>query len=512
MKRTLSMILVMSLVLLSIVGCTSTGKENAGTASGGKGEKDDSKKIKIDMMIASWKGGGWPDNHHPIIKHINEKFNVDLQIQWVPNANFAEKLNVIAASGKLPDIIRMDSPSLYLKWVEQSVFLDLKPHLPEYSNLQNIAKPDEWALLNPKDQIFGIPIYATAQNTIYVRADWLTKLGIPVPTAEEFTIETFYEIAKAFTTQDPDGNGKNDTFGFSALGNSSLMGIPELFAAFGLANGWKEDGGQLIPMQTQSEEWKAFLTFMNRAYKEGVFDKDFITNTNFNEKYAQGKVGFADMHYQFSQQTNQQLQTISPGAEFVELAPPMGANGTRGNSTPTSGTIKVVLSKDVDAEKRDRILEMFDWWVSPKGEDILKNGIENIHYKKNNNGAYEMTDDLKAEGEGRQSLLWNWVLRNNSNTFNTYKWSDPTWAKEMEQSIDNAGKYPYKNASDPYIFSSATYLAKGTALNESFHKSVIEIIAGKKPVERIDEAIAEWKRNGGDKIIEEVNAAYTANP
>ena len=54
-------------------------------------------------------GWGWPDNHHPIIKHINEKFNVDLQIQWVPNANFAEKLNVIAASGKLPDIIRMDS-------------------------------------------------------------------------------------------------------------------------------------------------------------------------------------------------------------------------------------------------------------------------------------------------------------------------------------------------------------------------------------------------------------------
>ena len=83
------------------------------------------------------------------------------------------------------------------------------------------------------------------------------------------------------------------------------MGIPELFAAFGLANGWKEEGGQLIPMQTQSEEWKAFLTFMNRAYKEGVLDKDFITNTNFNEKYAQGKVGFADMHYQFSQQTNQ---------------------------------------------------------------------------------------------------------------------------------------------------------------------------------------------------------------
>lgn len=254
MKRMLSMIMIVSVVLLSIVGCTSTGQQDAGTASGENGDKE-KEKIKIDMMIASWKGGGWPDNNHPIIKHINEKFNVDLQIQWVPNANFAEKLNVIAASGKLPDVIRMDSPSLYLKWVEQGVFLDLKPHLDEHSSLQSIAKPEEWALLNPKDQIFGIPIYATAQNTIYVREDWLAKLDIPIPTAEEFTIDKFYEIAKAFTTQDPDGNGKNDNFGFSALGNSSLLGIPELFAAFGLANGWKEEGGQLIPMQVQSDEW-----------------------------------------------------------------------------------------------------------------------------------------------------------------------------------------------------------------------------------------------------------------
>lgn len=512
MKRMLSIILVMSLVFLAAVGCSSAGSGDTGTASGTNGDKDKPKKIKIDMMIASWKGGGWPDNNHPIIKYIDDKFNVDLQIQWVPNANFYEKLNVIAASGKLPDVMRIDSPSQYLKWVEEGVFQDLKPQLAQYPHLQSIAKPEEWALLNPKDQIFGIPIYATAQNTIYVRKDWLDKLGIPVPTPDTFTIDQFYDMAKAFTTQDPDGNGKNDTFGFSALGNASLLGMPELFAPFGLANGWKEENGKLIPMQVQSDEWKAFLTFMSRAYKEGVLDKDFVTNTNFNEKYAQGKVGFADMHYQFSQQTNQQLQTIAPGAKFVELAPPMGKDGMRGTSTPTSGTIKVVLSKDVDAEKRDRILQLFDWWVSPEGEDILKNGIENIHYKKNSSGAYEMTDELKAEGEGRQSLLWNWVLRNNSNTFNTYKWSDPTWAKEMEQSIDNAGKYPYKNASDAYLFSSNTYLEKGTALDESFHKTVIEIIAGKKPVESIDEAIKEWKSSGGDQIIEEVNAAYTANP
>ncbi|CAG7619084.1 extracellular solute-binding protein [Paenibacillus allorhizosphaerae] len=511
MKKMFSTTIAISLLLGVAAGCVQRDA-NLQNADVSTEEPDEmSENIRIDMVIASWKGGGWPDNNHPTIKYINHKFNVDLQIQWVPNANYAEKLNVIAASGKMPDVIRIDSPNLFLKWANQGVFLDIQPYLPQYPQLKRISSPEEWGILNPKGKIYGIPIHATSQNTIYVRADWLHNLGIELPGNDEFTIDRFYEMAKAFTTQDPDGNGKQDTVGFSVLGNSIHMGMPELLASFGIANGWQEKDGQLIPTQIQSEEWKSFLTFMRKAYEEGVLDKDFMTNTNFNEKYAQGKVGFADMHYQLSRQTNQQLQSIAPNARFVELSPPIGKNGMRGNTTPTSGMIKVVLSKDVNEKKRNRILSMFDWWVSAEGEQIIKNGIEGYHYKKLANGSYEMTDALKAEGEGRQSLLWNWVLRSNSNTFNIYRWSDPVWAKEMEQSIANAGKYPYKNAGDAYIDSSASFAEKGKPLADKFQKTLIEIIAGKKPVESIDDAIAQWKRDGGQKIMDEVNAAYKAN-
>lgn len=519
MKKAFVMALALCMALVVIAGCAkkeeSGGSGNAASpsasspsaaASGDNGDK--SEKIKIEMMAASWTGGGWPDNNHPIIQYINDKFNVDLQIQWVPNANFAEKLNVVSASGQMPDAIRVDS-GMFLKWVDEGVFLDLKPYLSEYPTLQNVAKPEEWAILNPKDKYYGIPIYETAQNSVYVREDWMNNLGLPMPGPDEFSVDKFYEIAKAFTTQDPDKNGKPDTFGFSALGNSLQMGNPTLLAAFGIANGWKEENGQLVPMQTQTAEWTAYLNFMKKAYDEGVLDKDFITNTNFNEKYAQGKVGFAlDMHYQFSQQTNEKLQAIAPGAKFAELSPPIGAGGVRGTRTPTSGMLKLVLSNDMDEKKRERMLEILDWWVSPEGEDILKNGIEGIHYQKNADGSYEMTDALKAEGQGRQSLLWNWMLRGNTNTFNIYKWNDPEWATGMEQSIENARKYPYKNASDGYLSASDTFTKQGKVLDDKFLQAVLEIIAGRKPVESINDAVAEWKKNGGDKIVAEVNAAY----
>ncbi|WP_309119743.1 extracellular solute-binding protein [Paenibacillus sp.] len=512
MKKALSTLVALLMVTGIAAGCSSQGGSVPETTDGAPNVEpgDASEKIKIEMMAASWAGGGWADNNHPTIQYINEKFNVDLQMQWIPNANFYEKLNVIAASGQFPDVIRIDSPGVFMQWAEQGALLDLSSDLSDYPTLQGVATPEEWQLLNPEGRIFGIPIYNTAQNTIYVREDWMKKLGIELPGEDEFTIEKFYEIAKAFTEQDPDGNGQRDTFGFSALGNSSNLGIPELLAAFGIANGWKEQNGELIPMQAQAEEWKKFLSFMNTAYNEGVLDQDFITNTNFNEKYAQGKVGFADMHFQFSQNTNKQLQSFIPGAAFVELSPPIGEDGSRGNNTPTSGMIKVVLTKNVDEKKRERILQLFDWWMSPEGEDIIKNGIEGAHYKKNADDSYEMTEALQAEGEGRQSLLWNWVLRSNSNRFNIYKWSDPEWAAKMEQSIVNAKKYPYKNAADEFIVSSPAYTEKGSALNQKFQNTVIEIIAGKKPVDTIDDAIQEWKQGGGDQIIEEINAAYKA--
>ena len=50
---------------------------------------------------------------------------------------------------------------------------------------------------------------------LVIRKDWLDKLGLEVPT----TPEELLAVAKAFTEQDPDGNGKNDTYGLGGFIN-----------------------------------------------------------------------------------------------------------------------------------------------------------------------------------------------------------------------------------------------------------------------------------------------------
>ena len=41
-----------------------------------------------------------------------------------------------------------------------------------------------------------------------VRKDWLDKVGMSMPK----TTDDLYQLAKAFTTKDPNGDGKKDTY------------------------------------------------------------------------------------------------------------------------------------------------------------------------------------------------------------------------------------------------------------------------------------------------------------
>ncbi|MBO1722884.1 sugar ABC transporter substrate-binding protein, partial [Extibacter sp. GGCC_0201] len=51
-----------------------------------------------------------------------------------------------------------------------------------------------------------------------IRQDWLDNLGLYMPT----TAEELLDVMRAFTFDDPDGNGKDDTYGFTAAGGGTV--------------------------------------------------------------------------------------------------------------------------------------------------------------------------------------------------------------------------------------------------------------------------------------------------
>ncbi|HZG85415.1 extracellular solute-binding protein [Paenibacillus sp.] len=515
MKKMTTLALCSALLVGTMAGCSGaaeTAQKSANTPQEGTGATqpasadDMSEKITINLMTRSYAGGGWEPNH-PMVEEMNKRLNIDLKIEWVPLANYQEKLNVMAASNNFPDVFYITNAE-FVKWQSKGIFMDVKPELDQYPNIQKHIPEVSLAHFNPKDKYYGIPFYyQDARDSLAIRQDWLDKLGLKMPE----TVDEFYEVAKAFATQDPDGNGQHDTVGFSLeispAGALQFAGVPYyMYGAFGLANGWKaDDNGELIPMQVQSEELKNFIGFLRKAYAEGVLDRDFaiLKARDTLNKLEAGKSGVANVNpQQLYTETLPTLTKTHPEAVLTQLAPPAGPNGQRGMpSIPTAD--KIVINSKIDPKKQQRILKMMDYMLSDEGYDFVKHGIEGVHYKKISDTQYEQ---LEASKTDRQFLLLGWFFKRFDPMFLIYKWMNPEQVETIKTYFDNNAKYVVKN--DGFGLVSETAIKVGANIDRKWMDTMVKIIAGQAPIEDIDKAIAEWRASGGDKIIEEINAEY----
>ncbi|SDE20545.1 carbohydrate ABC transporter substrate-binding protein, CUT1 family [Paenibacillus sp. UNCCL117] len=501
MNKKLSVLCALLLSVGGIMGCSKqpdAGGPGKSAEPAAAAELDE--KLTINWMARAYQGGGWPDDH-PMIQELNRKFNVDLKIQWVPAANYKEKLNVLAASNDFPDVFLVLS-SEFNKWKKQGLFLDTQPVLSQYPNLAAIP-PEAARILNPKGKMLGFPYYITqTRDSLSVREDWLKALNLQPPK----TMDEFYEVAKAFATRDPDGNGKQDTSGFSFYidTDSVFRDLEFAMAAFGLGNQWSEVNGQLVPYQTQVEEWKKLLTFLSKAYSEGVLDKDFAVNKVRGplDKFEASKIGFANINPNQYKSTTDNLTKLVPTAVHAPIDPPKGPTGLTGTQS-LDMLDKNVINAKIDPKKQRRILMMLDYFLSPEGSDFIKHGIEGTHYKKVSADKYEK---LPAADKDRQNLINNWIFRPFDPGIQMYKWEDPAQHQFIREMFARNEKHRWANAAAG--LESETMNRSGANLNAKFVEAVTKIIMGRDPVSAIEKASADWLAGGGSKIIDEINKAY----
>ncbi|MEK3725687.1 extracellular solute-binding protein [Paenibacillus sp. FSL H8-0034] len=461
-----------------------------------------SEKISINMMSIAYEGGAWSDKH-PVIDELNKKLNIDLKIQWVPSDNYVEKLGVMAASNSFPDVFRINSAE-FLKWRDKGVFLDIAPILKNYPNLTKEIPMETYAIGNPKGKIYALPNWTPeSRETLFIRQDWLTKLNLKAPT----TTDELYEVAKAFAKNDPDGNGKDDTIGYSiAIQNNrsfSRAADPIRFA-FGLANSWKEVNGAIVPWQAQTKELKDFLGFMSRMYKDGILDKDFAINKGQDPdfKFEANKVGFTDVPATNIYDTGlPNLQKLVPTAEAVQLVPPKGPTGLQGNTTYAT-TNKVVINAKIDQKKQERIMALMDYMVTPEGHSLITYGVEGIHYKKTGE-KYEVLPAFETD----RPMLINFWFFHKLDPLNTVRpWEDQEKPKKVLALFDVNKKYAVIDKGAGLF--SETSTKSGATLDQKLMSEMVAIIMGEKPVDAIEAAVDAWKKNGGDNIISEMNEQY----
>jgi putative aldouronate transport system substrate-binding protein len=510
MKKQYLLGLAMLIAVSGISACSTkdSGKSEAGVASpstpAGASLDDGKELMNISLMAPQYAEIG-PSSDSALVKKLNEKLNIKLDIQWIPGASYNDKISVLAASNSLPDVYRITTKD-YLQWRDKGVFMDVTPSLKSYPNLTKHLPEAAWKELNPGSSYYGIPYYGIPHLfSMSIRKDWLDKLNLKAPE----TIDEFYNTAKAFVTQDPDGNGKADTTGFSILvnANGTFGNAAYLQGAFGLGNEWSLKDGKLVAMQAQREELKGFIGFLRKAYAEGVLDKDFLVMkpADARNKLWNGQTGIQLVNpNEVTRLDIPNIKKNAPKAELVQLLPPAGPTGIRATQTDGMGQNKVVINKNADPKKQQRILKLLDYMLSDEGYDLIKEGIEGVDYKKKDDGSFE-----KLQTKEAGYLFSVNFFRRADKGIQLHKYHDKDYVKQVEQWLTNNDKYDWPNAAIGLAAETEAYKKINiTTLDSKWMSSMARVIAGDAPMEELDKAVDEWLKNGGEQLTKEVNEIF----
>ena len=229
------------------------GSNGSTDTGGGKGDAEASTKDTISWMTML---------HTPappsgdIESKLEEHTGINIDFSWIPDASKDERINAALASNSLSDIVTLTDikNTTVRNALASGMFWDVEPYLEEFPNLANISEARlESSRIN--GHIYGVPFQKPiARYGIVVRKDWLENLGLDVP----HTLEDLEKVAQAFTENDPDGNGKDDTVGFVERNESFNVGFRSLTGYFGAGNWFTvTEDNEVIPSFMQPEIGRA---------------------------------------------------------------------------------------------------------------------------------------------------------------------------------------------------------------------------------------------------------------
>lgn len=324
-RKILSLVMAFALIMAMLSGCGNKSDNNSG--------KNNNQGKTPNLLIFShgWEAfdGAEKDS---VWRKIEKRANVTFDLSGVSLNSYIEKINMMVNTNEAPDVFfyLSDESYTYAKWAEQGMLLNFDDYVKDdskYPNIYRLLNSVEYRDLKYNGMHTLLPSIAPENNwAIYIRQDWLDNLGLKQP----ITLEEFAAVMESFTTQDPDRNGKNDTYGLSSC-KDSFWFMP-FFAAFCPKDDWNYSAdGKSMEYYYYTSGYKEYLRYMANLYSKGCIVKDYYTKTDDMkiEDFASGKAGIlihnADTHIQniMSKVLNANLTVFIPWVPGLVLNIPM---------------------------------------------------------------------------------------------------------------------------------------------------------------------------------------------
>lgn len=483
-------------------------------------------------------GDSFKDNVYT--RFVKEKLNVEPQAAWeTDSGNYSQKVALSITSGDIPDVLQVGRTT-FKQMVENDLIADVTDVYEacisdELREMYDSYGQELFDQVSVDGRMYGIPATSLPgqHNLLWIRQDWLDKLGLEAPT----TVEELEEVAKAFVEQDPGGNGEGQTIGLTlaADGESGQVwtkynvshGANTIFSAYGAYPGnWIDVDGE-VQYGSIQPEMKKGLEVLHRFYEEGILDKEFAVrkSADRDELVASGRVGILFCPWWGYSGIPESIGN-NKDAEWTIISGPVDENGNlnvaandplqdmlvirKGYEHPEAiiKTLNVCYSMykrwdEEGAKILDETAPNMLWSAMPNPiqigyKDSLKRQRENVKeaVEARDPGLIKDIEDVSIynsivaceEAEDPKEDIWlyqEWLVRT--------------------KGIDAAIADNVKIKDVEFYGQTDSMPLKWSNLEKLEVETYIQIITGEQPVDYFDTFVENWKAQGGDDITAEVN-------
>ncbi len=396
-KRVLSIVMVLMLFALIASSCKqkapvdsaattqtpTTTKMAAQTTEAAKPEV-----IKPVTLRAVLQAGAEVDlMNNSVLKRVEEVTGITLDIEAPPSANYWDRTRVIVASGDYPDFMAQGTDVDLERWAGEGILADITEMRKEYPNLMKNISEMQWgdARALSTGKIHAVPRPNSYDRWGYmINQEWLDNLGLKAPS----TVDEFLNVVRAFTKDDPNRSGRDDTYGVSFGSNSDNKTVTLrhdfLSTAYHISAhpGMPDADGNFRTNPTRLM-YLDYLDLFKLMWEEDIVDREFITQkgTAHYEKLAQDRVGIIgnsdkDIFGSFYDQFEILDEDLGKFTYHQPLK--LNADSEAYYMMPPSNWMAFHIFSNSD--KIDDVLRFLDFANSEEGYKLFAFGVEGEHY------------------------------------------------------------------------------------------------------------------------------------
>ncbi len=484
---------------------------------------------------------GENDIHNNVWTRAYEQLlGIKVSYKWVVDGSmYAQKLGLSVNSGDIPDMFRVSPAQLHL-FQEAGLLADLTDVYEAVASpkTRDVLMQDPTSLKagTIAGRLWGIPLTDAAvasASLLWIRQDWMDKLGIAAPTS----MADVLEISRRFITEDPDGNNAPDTIGLCVTKSvwSAFANLSGFFNGYHAYPGiWYERNGALVYGSVQPEMRDALLA-LQEMYAQGQLDREFgVKDSNqVAETIAQGKCGMEFGVWWNPYHPLNQSQANYPHA-FWSAFPIPSVDDVPAKSQYSSAVGAFLVVRN-GYEHPEALLRMVNFWsdnILGSQDDELRQtflgDIENpdvVLYKYTPvvlwepnamiDGSKKLREALAKKDPSGLDLDTQWRYRIIQAYFEQgtlEAWVEvatngPNGAVTiLEQVLKDRGQL-----NRFYGVPTVTMAEKMPTLQPMEEEVITKIIMG-EPIAMFDQFVENWYRLGGTEIVNEVNLWAEQNP